>query len=177
MIRSDAVRDNHWYELNRLQPSHWCWSVLWFLFGSTWGSQLCSTAGIPADRVGWGCIGRSDAASWHGIVHSANACTASRSEFFGIQLTHHTQEPQGHRKCMNKTSSLAAWMSRCITWQTGCAQVYALVAAVTMYIFSVVAFYCFQHHSSKFDSVLSSFITMYQLLIGEGWHEVFFTPK
>lgn len=51
-------------------------------------------------------------------------------------------------------------------------QVYARLSLVIMYLFAAVAFYWFNHTSAKFDTVLDSFITMFQLLVGEGWHEV-----
>ena len=49
---------------------------------------------------------------------------------------------------------------------------YAVIAIITMYIYSALAYFAFNDASDRFSTVFVSFITMFQLLIGEGWHEV-----
>ena len=50
-------------------------------------------------------------------------------------------------------------------------QVYGVIVTLTVYIYSALAYFFFPS-SEHFNTVFDSFITMFQLLVGEGWHEV-----
>ena len=43
---------------------------------------------------------------------------------------------------------------------------------IFMYLYSCIGYYMFSDDTPKFGTVLDSFITMFQMLVGEGWHEV-----
>jgi len=46
-----------------------------------------------------------------------------------------------------------------------------MITLITMYLYSAAAYFCFGG-TTDFATMFDSFITMFQLLIGEGWHEV-----
>lgn len=56
-------------------------------------------------------------------------------------------------------------------------KIYAIVLVITMYFFAAIAYYLFRYDNSKFESVFASFVTMFQMLVGEGWHEVMYATS
>lgn len=50
---------------------------------------------------------------------------------------------------------------------------YVVIVVVTMYLYAACAKSIFSD-SEQFSTALKSFITMFQLLIGEGWHDVMY---
>ena len=67
--------------------------------------------------------------------------------------------------------SVTTLLASLLTSETLLLQMYCVVLVIIMYSYAALASYMFSSNQ-KFSTVLDSFTTMFQLMVGEGWHEV-----